>query len=784
MDGKVSRLKKKSISSRFLKPSSLKKSGRYSPSLEEAKAKLVDTVKAEEEDQDIDRFKAETDSIGNVFISEQDNKIPTLSVEIPDTDPNVGNMGDFLAPSIPRANRNNNEDTKKAPKETHIQVCIRMRPLLAVPTMSSSISKIPAPTTKNVQNNGIKSSRFLKATASSSLRNKLSNTNSLQENKPVADYAWNISRTTSDEDPDIIEQAEWTNPDPSRKSKYFFDKVYGPSINTSEIYASSIRPIVRAAVEGYHGSVFAYGQTSTGKTHTMQGTKKELGVVPLAVEDTFRFITKANEDAEQSNREYLLRVSYMEIYNEQIHDLLTTSVSTKNSIPNNRISMPSAQVRIFENKKDGVVIRGLKEEIVNTPQQVYALIEAGEANRHTGSTSLNKHSSRSHSIFRIVIESRMKHISSTNTNSNASASSAGSDLNKPIRVSSLSLVDLAGSESIKIAGTQGQRLKEGQYINKSLMTLGHVIFKLSEQADATEHMKNKTASMYQHIPYRDSKLTRILQTSLSGNAQICVVCNVSPSATNVEETHNTLKFAARAKRIKQTATINEVNDDRTLLQNYKEEIESLKKQLKEARSSQNKGKKVEDMNVDEDATALVKAIKNLETLILTKNTNIKIPSAIDKDIDDDEELLSADSKQFSNDFKKALSLTNAQNGKYSIFQRKEKKSSGLVQELHRIQNLLGSVLSKSQTSSFRKKGKAKGVESFVSPLLHNESKDDSSDTSNSDEHIDDPNISLFTQNRDQEMESLRRQLKNQEAVTSLKNADSSFLENQLAEKER
>lgn len=193
---------------------------------------------------------------------------------------------------------------------------------------------------------------------------------------------------------------------------------------------------------------------------------------------------------------------------------------------------------------------------------------------------MNKHSSRSHAIVRLWLESK------------------SSDTSGTTRVSSLSLVDLAGSESARLTGSTGERQREGQYINKSLMALGQVIHKLSENQERA------------HIPYRDSKLTRLMQSSLSGNAQVVCVCNISSSTAHLEESHNTLKFATRAKKIEQRVKINEVQDQNTLLQEYKEEIEELKQQLEEAKKAQQQQKD------EEDVRELISAIHKMEKLIL------------------------------------------------------------------------------------------------------------------------------------------------------------------------
>ncbi|CBJ27232.1 Centromeric protein E, putative [Ectocarpus siliculosus] len=318
---------------------------------------------------------------------------------------------------------------------------------------------------------------------------------------------------------------------------FTYDHLFDPVSSTEEIYENAVRRVILATMGGFHGSVFAYGQTSTGKTHTMQGTEDQPGVIPLAIEECFSYVSTSNDD-----REFLFRVSYLEIYNEQINDLLCPASTMAN-------------VRILESKKLGVQLQGVKEEVVISPQQVYALISAGEAQRHVGSTDANKNSSRSHTIFRMVIESRSR------------SSKGGRSV-----VSTLSLVDLAGSESVRLANTHGQRQIEGGFINKSLLTLGKVVSMLTEEADRGGY-----------IPYRDSKLTRLLQPSLGGNAKITIICTVTGALLSSDETHNTLKFANRAKRMKNHAAINEVSNDKTLLKKYVEEIAELREELARAK---------------------------------------------------------------------------------------------------------------------------------------------------------------------------------------------------------
>ncbi|PON65553.1 Kinesin-like protein [Parasponia andersonii] len=318
---------------------------------------------------------------------------------------------------------------------------------------------------------------------------------------------------------------------------YAFDHLFDESCSNSMVYDVLTKDIIRAALEGFNGTAFAYGQTSSGKTFTMNGSEKDPGIIHRAVEDIFERIQMI------SDREFLIRVSYMEIYNEEINDLF---------------AVENQKLPIHESLERGVFVAGLKEEIVNNAEQVMKLLESGEANRHFGETNMNVRSSRSHTIFRMVIESKGK---DTNFSSDYLSSDA-------IRVSVLNLVDLAGSERIAKTGAGGVRLKEGKHINKSLMVLGNVINKLSDGA------KNRG-----HIPYRDSKLTRILQPALGGNAKTSIVCTIAPEEVHVEETKGTLQFASRAKRIANCVQVNEILTDAALLKRQKLEIEELRMKL-------------------------------------------------------------------------------------------------------------------------------------------------------------------------------------------------------------
>ncbi|XP_059960378.1 centromere-associated protein E isoform X2 [Mesoplodon densirostris] len=318
-------------------------------------------------------------------------------------------------------------------------------------------------------------------------------------------------------------------------SKSFnFDRVFHSNETTKHVYEEIAVPIIDSAIQGYNGTIFAYGQTASGKTYTMLGSQDYLGVIPRAIHDIFQKIKKFPD------REFLLRVSYMEIYNETITDLLCHTEKMKPLI-------------IREDFNRNVYVADLTEEVVYTSEMALKWITKGEKNRHYGITKMNQRSSRSHTIFRMILESREK--------------GEPSNFEGSVKVSHLNLVDLAGSERAAQTGAEGLRLKEGCNINRSLFILGQVIKKLSD------------GQVGGFINYRDSKLTRILQNSLGGNAKTRIICTITP--VSFDETLTTLQFASTAKYMKNTPYVNEVSSDEALLKRYRKEIMDLKKQLEE-----------------------------------------------------------------------------------------------------------------------------------------------------------------------------------------------------------
>ncbi|KAH6780330.1 P-loop containing nucleoside triphosphate hydrolases superfamily protein [Perilla frutescens var. hirtella] len=311
-----------------------------------------------------------------------------------------------------------------------------------------------------------------------------------------------------------------------------FDRVFGPATTTRQVYDVAAQHVVNGAMEGINGTVFAYGVTSSGKTHTMHGEQKSPGIIPLAVKDVFGIIQ------ETPGREFLLRVSYLEIYNEVINDLLD----------------PTGQNLRIREDSQGTYVEGIKEEVVLSPAHALSLIASGEEHRHVGSNNFNLLSSRSHTIFTLTIESSL----------------GGEIEGEEVTLSQLHLIDLAGSESSKTE-TTGLRRKEGSYINKSLLTLGTVISKLTDGKST-------------HVPYRDSKLTRLLQSSLSGHGRVSLICTVTPASSNTEETHTTLKFAQRSKHVEIKASQNKILDEKSLIKKYQREISTLKQELQQLKS--------------------------------------------------------------------------------------------------------------------------------------------------------------------------------------------------------
>ena len=302
---------------------------------------------------------------------------------------------------------------------------------------------------------------------------------------------------------------EITNPATLEKKRFTFDAVFPATCPQRHIYDVCAAPIVQSVLEGYNGTVLAYGQTSSGKTWTMEGKDEpsELrGVMPRAFQHIFDHVA-----LETANDKYLIRASYYEIYNENIRDLLSLS-DTRSS---------QKKLELKESPDTGIYVKDLTSKVVKSVQEIHAVLHSGHKNRSVGETLMNTESSRSHAIFTVVVEC-------------CSVDDSGAE---NIRVGKLNLVDLAGSERQAKTGATGERLREATKINLSLSALGNVISSLVDGKS-------------QHIPYRDSKLTRILQNSLGGNTRTVMCANAGPADYNFDETLSTLRYANRAKNIK------------------------------------------------------------------------------------------------------------------------------------------------------------------------------------------------------------------------------------------
>ena len=305
-----------------------------------------------------------------------------------------------------------------------------------------------------------------------------------------------------------------------------FDYVYPMETTQRQIYDEVAFPIVDSIFQGYNGTIFAYGQTGCGKTFTMMGVVDNpdlKGIIPNAFSHIFGFIKTEGE-----SKKFLVRCSFVEIYNEEVRDLLVAK---------------STKLEIREDPKKGTFVKDLTYVTLKDTQDIQKCLDRGNKNRHVGQTSMNDQSSRSHSLFTVYLEI---------------------EENNKIRSGKLNLVDLAGSERVGKTNATGQTFDEGKKINLSLTALGSVIDALSFNR--------------KHIPYKDSKLTRLLADSLGGNTKTVMFANISPASYNYDETVGTLRYASRAKLIKNAPKINEDPKD-ALLRKYEEEIKALKEQL-------------------------------------------------------------------------------------------------------------------------------------------------------------------------------------------------------------
>ncbi|XP_042903469.1 kinesin heavy chain-like [Parasteatoda tepidariorum] len=359
-----------------------------------------------------------------------------------------------------------------------------------------------------------------------------------------------------------------------------FDKVFKPNDTQEKVYNEAAKGIVKDVINGYNGTIFAYGQTSSGKSYTMEGDmsdSEKLGVIPRMIHDLFSYIQNLEE-----NVEFHIKVSYYELYMNQIRDLLDV---TRTNLP------------VHEDENKVPFVKGATERFVTCPDDVIKIMKEGKLNRHVAVTNMNEHSSRSHSVFLINVKQE--------------------NLENQKKISGkLYLVDLSGSEKVSKTGAEGMVLDEAKNINKSLAALGNVISALTEE--------NRS-----HIPYRDSKLTRILQESLGGNARTTVIICCSPASYNEAETKSTLEFGRRAKTIKNLAVVNEevsAAEWKIKYEKEKKKVFALKADMFKAEAELNRWRQGNCVPQDEQLLFKDRASEegaNIEEDLATQNQDVK-----------------------------------------------------------------------------------------------------------------------------------------------------------------
>ncbi|KAK9755004.1 Kinesin motor domain [Popillia japonica] len=464
------------------------------------------------------------------------------------------------------------------------------------------------------------------------------------------------------------------NEGPALPKTFTFDSVYDQNSYTENIYNDICYPLVESVLEGYNSTIFVYGQTGCGKSFTMEGNRtiQEKGVISRAFEHIFEAISVT------TGVKYLALASYLEIYNEQIRDLL---------LPADKSSYHSS-LSLKELPNEGLVVPGLTMKPVHNVTECEELLNIGSRNRMIGATLMNQASSRSHSIFTVSIEQ----ISSENNN-------------ESIKKGKLNLVDLAGSERQTKTGATGDRLKEATKINLSLSALGNVISALVD-------------GKAKHIPYRDSKLTRLLQDSLGGNTRTLMIACISPASRDYVETLSTLRYANRAKNIHNKPTINEDPKD-TMLRQYQSEIERLKHLLESRLSSPLHN--LEDLISTTTETCPARNRKDLDAQRDELIRNYEAEMTKLKDLHENEknekESILKQIENIKEDYQRNIDALNEQ-----VVQKEKQKITSKEEILRRIETLKASMIGGEKANdkelSERRRKKKAAAERRLSAIAH------------------------------------------------------------------
>ena len=385
-------------------------------------------------------------------------------------------------------------------------------------------------------------------------------------NNNISNNINNISLSLND-DYENSSYLGFSPPLTSNNHRFSFDYIFNMNSNQQEVYNKTSKPLIDSVLKGYNSTIFCYGQTSSGKTYTMTGpvnsfnsnNNNNRGIIQRAIEDIFEFIDKHNE-----NNKFVIKASYLQIYNENINDLLIN----KNNNNVNNINL-NKSLNIREDKNKGIFVENLSEWNVNNINDVGNLLKLGMMYRNTSPNYMNEYSSRSHAVFSLIIEqmnfNNMNESDNNNNNEDNINNEENNNNGTEIKISKINFVDLAGSERTNYSSNNNS-LEESKNINKSLHCLSNVIYALS-------------SIVHKHVPYRDSKLTRLLENSLGGNCKTTIISTINPSNINYYETLSTLNFSKRAKTIKNSPKINVKSNYEDIIKIYENEIKKLKLEL-------------------------------------------------------------------------------------------------------------------------------------------------------------------------------------------------------------